>query len=64
MASKDDKSSFEILCEMYSNNPDILQCLNNIMVSWEKAQMWENIDVKWEDWQYLVYHQRMNKNAL
>ena len=49
MASKDDKSSFEILCKMYSNNSDILRCLNNIMVSWEKAQMWENIDVKWED---------------
>ena len=49
MTSKDDKSSFEILCELYRNNPDILRCLNNIMVSWEKAQMWENIDVKWED---------------
>ena len=49
MASKDDKSSFEILCKMYSNNPDILKCLNNIMVSWEKAQMLENINVKWED---------------
>ena len=42
-----ENKSFDELCEMYSNQPSIIQSLKKFHEIWDEAQLWQNINITW-----------------
>ena len=47
--NKTDRTSFDILIDLYSEYPPVVQTLKKIMKNWEKAQKIENNDLDIEN---------------